>query len=104
MLATPHVYVFDGERKLRYVGRFDDAEVKAIKSHDLKNAVDALLAGKPVPVETMRVFGCSTKWAEKQKDAQKKLATWDAEPVALDRSTSREFLSSPRTILRNCGS
>jgi peroxiredoxin len=84
VLATPHVYVFDGERKLRYVGRFDDAEVKAIKSHDLKNAVDALLAGKPVPVETTRVFGCSTKWAEKQKDAQKSLAKWDAEPVALE--------------------
>jgi peroxiredoxin len=84
VLATPHVYVFDGERKLRYVGRFDDAEVKAIKSHDLKNAVDALLAGKPVPVETTRVFGCSTKWAEKQKDAQKSLAKWDAEPVSLE--------------------
>jgi thiol-disulfide isomerase/thioredoxin len=84
VLATPHVYAFDSERKLRYVGRFDDAEVKAITSHDLKNAVDALLAGKPVPVETTRVFGCSTKWAEKQKDAQKSLAKWDAEPVSLE--------------------
>jgi peroxiredoxin len=84
VLATPHVYVFDAARKLRYVGRFDDAEVKAIKSHDLKNAVDALLAGKPVPVETTRVFGCSTKWAEKQKSAQEFLAKWDAEPVALE--------------------
>jgi peroxiredoxin len=84
VMATPHIYVFDSERRLRYVGRFDDAEVKAIKSHDLKNAVDALLAGKPVPVETTRVFGCSTKWAEKQKDAQKSLAKWDAEPVALE--------------------
>jgi thiol-disulfide isomerase/thioredoxin len=83
VMATPHVYVFDAERKLRYVGRFDDAEVKAIKSHDMKNAVDALLAGKPVPVETTRVFGCSTKWSEKQKDAQKSLAKWDAEPVSL---------------------
>jgi peroxiredoxin len=84
VIATPHVYVFDAERKLRYVGRFDDAEVKAIKSHDLKNAVDAMLAGKPVPVEITRVFGCSTKWAEKQKDAQKSLAKWEAEPVALE--------------------
>ena len=65
VLATPHVYVFDAERKLRYVGRFDDAEVKAVKSHDAKNAVEALLAGKPVPVEKTRVFGCSTKWADK---------------------------------------
>ena len=69
VLATPHVYIFDADRKLRYVGRFDDSEVKTVKSHDTINAVDALLAGKPVPVETTRVFGCSTKWADKQADA-----------------------------------
>ena len=65
VLATPHVFIFDQERKLRYVGRIDDAEVKTVKSHDARNALDALLAGKSVPVEKTRVFGCSTKWAEK---------------------------------------
>jgi len=84
VLATPHLYIFDAARKLRYVGRFDDAEVKAVKSHDARNAVLALLAGKPVPVEKTRVFGCSTKWAEKQADARKSLARWDAEPVTLE--------------------
>jgi peroxiredoxin len=84
VLATPQVYIFDAERKLRYVGRFDDAEVKAVKSHDAKNAVEALVAGKPVPVATTRVFGCSTKWIEKQADAQKSLAKWDAERVGLE--------------------
>ncbi len=84
VLATPHVYVFDAERKLQYVGRFDDSEVKTVKSHDAKNAVEALLAGKPVPVATTLIFGCSTKWAEKQEDARKSLARWDAEPVKLD--------------------
>ena len=84
VLATPHVYVFDSERKLRYVGRFDDSEVKTVKSHDTINAVDALLAGKPVPVEKTRVIGCSTKWAEKRKDAEASLAKWDAEPVTLE--------------------
>jgi peroxiredoxin len=83
VLATPHVYIFDAARKLRYVGRFDDAEVKAVKSHDAKNAVEALLAGKPVPIATTRIFGCSTKWAEKQADARDKLTKWDAEPVAI---------------------
>jgi peroxiredoxin len=83
VLATPHVYIFDASRKLRYVGRFDDAEVKAVKSHDARNAVVALLDGKPVPVEQTRVFGCSTKWAEKQADARKSLVKWDAESVAL---------------------
>lgn len=58
--------------------------MKAVKSHDARNAVLALLAGKPVPVEKTRVFGCSTKWAEKQADARKSLARWDAEPVTLE--------------------
>jgi peroxiredoxin len=84
VLATPHVYIFDSSRKLRYVGRFDDAEVKEVKSHDAINAVEALLAGKPVPVEKTRIFGCSTKWAEKQADACKSLGQWDAEPVTLE--------------------
>ena len=83
VLATPHVFIFDETRALRYVGRFDDAEVKTIKSHDAKNAVAALLAGKPVPVATTRIFGCSTKWADKQADAQRSLARWNAEPVRL---------------------
>jgi peroxiredoxin len=84
VLATPHVFIFDSERKLRYVGRFDDSEVKTVKSHDAKNAVEALLAGREVAVPTTRVFGCSTKWAEKAADAQKALARWNAEPVTLD--------------------
>jgi peroxiredoxin len=84
VLATPHVFVFDADLKLRYVGRFDDSEVKEVKSHDARNAVDALLAGQPVPVATTRVFGCSTKWADKRADARKSLERWDAETVALE--------------------
>ncbi len=84
VLATPHVYVFDADRKLRYNGRFDDSEVKTVKSHDAINAVEAVLAGKPAPVEKTRVVGCSTKWAEKQADAVKSVAKWDAEPVSLN--------------------
>ena len=84
VLATPHVYVFDSARKLRYVGRFDDAEVKEVKSRDAINAVDALLAGSAVPVEKTRVFGCSTKWSDKRADVAKSLAKWNAEAVKLD--------------------
>lgn len=83
-LATPHVFIFDADRKLRYAGRFDDGEVKPVKSHDTINAVEALLAGREVPVERTRVFGCSTKWAEKRADAKASLARWDAEPVTLE--------------------
>src|SRR5213075_2058356 len=71
-------------RKLRYVGRIDDSDVKTVKSYDARNAIDALLAGKPVPVEKTKVFGCSTKWASKNDDVKKSLAKWDAEPVALN--------------------
>lgn len=83
VLATPQVLIFDAERKLRYVGRIDDSDVKAVTSQDTRNALDALLADKPVPVETTRVFGCSTKWADKRDEARKSLEKWDAEEVKL---------------------
>ena len=82
-LATPHVFIFDAERKLRYTGRIDDGEVKPVTSPDMRNALDALLAGKPVPAEKTRVFGCSTKWSDKREDAARSLAKWNAEPVEL---------------------
>ena len=84
VLATPHVFVFDQKRQLRYNGRIDDADIKPPKSHDARNAIDALLANRQVGVETTRVFGCSTKWADKRKLAQESIAKWDAEPVTLE--------------------
>ncbi len=83
-LATPHVFIFDENRILRYNGRFDDEEVKEPTSHDAINAVEALLAGEPVPVEKTRVFGCSTKWSDKRESAVESIATWDKEPVSLE--------------------
>ncbi len=84
VLATPHLFIFDADRVLRYQGRWDDGEVKPVKSHDAINAVEAILNGKEVPVATTRVTGCSTKWAEKRADAARSLAKWDAEPVSLE--------------------
>ena len=83
VVATPQVFLFDHERKLRYVGRIDDSDIKAVTSHDTRNALDAMLAGKPVPIEKTRTFGCSTKWAEKRAEAQASLEKWDQEPVEL---------------------
>src|SRR5260221_285121 len=83
VLATPQIYLFDQDRKLRYVGRIDDSDVKTVTSHDARNAIDALLAGQPVPVETTRTFGCSTKWFDKRGDAVKWLERANAEPVEL---------------------
>jgi thiol-disulfide isomerase/thioredoxin len=84
VLATPHVFIFDRERRLRYNGRIDDADVKPPKSHDARNAIDDLLAGRPVAVPKTRVFGCSTKWADKRDLARKAIEKWNAEPVELD--------------------
>ncbi len=84
VLATPHIFIFDRDRRLRYQGRFDDQEVKAVTSHDAINAVTELLAEKPVKVETTRVFGCSTKWSDKRPSAVESIAKWNAEPVTLE--------------------
>ena len=83
VLATPHVFIFDQQRRLRYNGRIDDSDIKTPKSHDARNAIDDLLAGRPVAVPKTRVFGCSTKWADKRDMAKKAIEKWNAEPVEL---------------------
>ena len=84
-VATPHVFLFDRDRKLRFCGRIDDHENPAkTKTHDTRNALDAMLAGKPVPVETTRTFGCSIKWADKRASAAEALAKWDKETAELN--------------------
>jgi thiol-disulfide isomerase/thioredoxin len=82
-IATPHVFIFDKERKLRYQGRIDDVEkpTRTPNNLDTRNALDALLAGKEVAVKTTKVFGCSVKWTSKVADGDKYKEKWAAEPV-----------------------
>lgn len=62
-ICTPHVFAFDQQRTLQYKGRIDDnRNVAEVKTHDLRNAVDALLAGRKPSVQETRPFGCSIKW------------------------------------------
>ena len=63
-LRTPHFYVFDAKRCLRYTGRMDDNPYDAAKAtrHDLRAALDALLAGQKPPVELTNPIGCNVKW------------------------------------------
>jgi thiol-disulfide isomerase/thioredoxin len=76
--------VFDAARKLRFVGRIDDAENPAkTKVRDARVAVDALLAGQPVPVERTKVFGCSIKWADKRGWLEEGRKRWAEEEVSL---------------------
>ena len=83
-VATPHVFVFDRARKLRFVGRVDDAEnPEKIKVPDTRNAIEALLDARPVPVEKTKVFGCSIKWAEKKGWLAEGLKKWAEEEVTV---------------------
>lgn len=62
-MCTPHVFAFDGERRLRYRGRIDDSrDPRGVKSPDLRNALDDLTAGREVRIPDTRPFGCSIKW------------------------------------------
>ena len=63
-VCTPHLFVLDAERKLVYEGRIDNnwKEPAAATSHDLHNALTALLNGQPVPVPQTGPMGCSIKW------------------------------------------
>jgi len=85
-IATPHVFIFDKERKLRYSGRVDDVEkpTKTPNNLDTRNAIDALLNNKEVPVQTTKVFGCSIKWTEKSDWIEKSKKEWAGEPVNIE--------------------
>ena len=83
--VTPHAFVFDAERKLRYVGRIDNAErIQHVTSHDLRVALDAVLEGKTPSVQQTRVVGCSVKWAGKGDSVQKYMERLAAEEVKVD--------------------
>lgn len=84
-VATPHIFIFDKARKLRYQGRIDDMEnpKKKPTSFDARNAIEALLANKEVPVKTTKVFGCSTKWKEKSEWVARGNEEWAKRPVTL---------------------
>jgi len=95
--VTPHIFIFDRERKLRYEGRIDDnMRGNNIKTNDARNALDALIAGRPVPVEHTPVFGCSTKWNSAIAGKQKEMKEWMAKPVTLE-TVSLDGLKKLRT-------
>jgi thiol-disulfide isomerase/thioredoxin len=104
-VSTPHIFIFDKDRKLRYQGRIDDMENpnKTPTSLDARNAIDALLAGKEVPVASTKVFGCSIKWIEKKDWIKKAEVQWAKEPVSLqnaDAAAITELLKNKTDKLR----
>jgi len=94
--ATPHMFIFDKERKLRYEGRIDNSQREnLVKVQDARNAIDALLAGSAPPVDHTGVFGCSTKWMAKEAARLEELKRIEAEPVTVD-SVSADQLKKLR--------
>ena len=90
--ATPHVFLFDKDRKLKYEGRIDDSQRESrVKTRDTRNALDALLAGKPIPVAHTPAFGCSTKWKSKIQSRMKEMQRIEAEPVQLETATADDL-------------
>lgn len=62
-IATPHAFVFDRDRRLRYRGRIDDARIPgSVTKRDLDEALDAVLEGRRPPVQATDPFGCSIVW------------------------------------------
>jgi thiol-disulfide isomerase/thioredoxin len=87
--VTPHVFLFDRERKLRFEGRIDDhLREERAKTHETRDALDAMLAGKPVPVAHTPVFGCSTKWNSAVEGKQREFKEWQAKPVTIEMATA----------------
>jgi len=85
--STPHVFLFDSERKLRYTGRMDDASRKKgpVEKSYVRDAIDAVLAGKEVPTPVTRSFGCSTKWLWKAENVAADEKKWTSAPVTVEK-------------------
>lgn len=63
--CTPDFFVFNSERKLVYRGQLDDSRPsngKPVTGADLRAAIDAVLAGKPIDDEQKPSIGCNIKW------------------------------------------
>ncbi|MDR3713822.1 MAG: redoxin family protein [Puia sp.] len=104
-IATPHVFIFDKDRTLRYNGRFDDQEklTKTPTSNDARDAVEALLNNREIAVQTTKVFGCSVKWSDKRNLVAESLEKWAKEPVSvemIDVAGLKDLMKNPSDKLR----
>jgi peroxiredoxin len=83
--ASPHIFIFDQQRKLRYEGAIDDSyRVEFVKKHYALDAINALLADQELAVKHTGAFGCSTKWSDKEAANLAFMEKLNAQPVSLD--------------------
>ncbi len=98
--ATPHIFVFDSARRLRYDGRIDDSvRENLVKRHDAREAIEAVLAGRPVAVPHTPSVGCSTKWAYKEEGSNAEEEHFEQEPVSVTEVNSAGL----KTLAENAG-
>lgn len=91
-VATPHIFIFDQNRKLRYVGRLDASEKPGTaNAEDARAAIDAILSGKPVATPQTKTFGCSVKWAWKVKYKERTLKEWAEMEVSLNEISAQQI-------------
>jgi peroxiredoxin len=90
--ATPHVFVFDQDRRLRYEGHMDNSyREELVKNQDARDAIEALLAHQEVAVKHTGVFGCSTKWKEKEASRLEAIKKIEAQPVKLEMASADDL-------------
>jgi peroxiredoxin len=90
--ATPHLFILDSDGKLRYQGRVDNNIREALVTRrDARNAIDSLLAGKPVPVAKTPSIGCSTKWLYKEEGRREELAEIEKRLVNLKAASAADL-------------
>ena len=100
--STPHSFVLDKDRKLIYTGRIDGQE-EGGHAEDIRNAIDAGLAGKLPAVTRTKTFGCTVKWSDKRASAKESLEKWAKEEVKLeeiDENGLKELMKNPSNKLR----
>ena len=96
--TTPHTFVFDKSRVLRYVGRIDNEEhIGKATAFDLENAVQELMKNKPVSISSTKTFGCSIKWKSKIEWKTKEVESWKIEEVTLEKAN----LEKIKDIVKN---
>jgi len=82
--ATPHAFVFDGERKLQYVGRIDSSEKPGTaNAEELRAAVDAVLNNETIENPVTKSFGCSIKWSWKTEWTDRVNKEWNESEIGL---------------------
>ena len=90
--ATPQAFVFDSDRRLRYEGRVDNSyRAELVTTHEVRDAIEAVLAHREVAVKHTGVFGCSTKWKEKQAAQVEALRKIEAQPVTLEMASASDL-------------